>query len=445
MNSRRLLFTVAGAGLSLFLVEPGASSAAKAGWPDSDARAGGATNLSRADERLLDEVGQASFRYFWECADAQTGLVKDRSGADGPDAREAASIAATGFGLTALCIADQRRWKPRAELRERVRATLQYLAARLPHEHGFFYHFVNAHNGERFWQSEVSSIDTAILLCGVLTCRQHFADWEISLYSERIYRRIDWPWMMAGGKFLSHGWNPESGFIKSNWETYCELMMLYLLAIGSPEHPIPAESWAAWKRPAFEYAGLRYINPEAPLFVHQYSHAWFDFRGQRDGYADYFENSVIATKAHRQFCLDLRARFPHFSEDLWGITASDSAKGYVAWGGPREQGVLDGTLVPCAAGGCVAFLPGETIRVLRTMRERFGDRAWKRYGFVDAFNPQTSWFNPDVIGIDAGIMMLMAENARTQFVWRTFMKNPEARRAMERAGFQPTAAAAPAK
>ena len=251
--------------------------------------------------------------------------------------------------------------------------------------------------------------------------------------------------MMAGGKFLSHGWNPESGFIQSNWETYCESMMLYLLAIGSPEHPIPAESWAAWKRPAFEYAGLRYINPEAPLFIHQYSHAWFDFRGQRDRYADYFENSIIATKAHRQFCLDLRARFPHFSEDLWGITASDSAKGYVAWGGPPEQGVLDGTLVPCAAGGSVAFLPGDTVRVLRAMRERFGDRVWKRYGFVDAFNPQTNWFNPDVIGLDAGIMMLMAENARTQFVWRTFMKNPEARLAMERAGFRPTAAAGPAK
>src|SRR5713101_5698606 len=142
MTSRRLLFTVAGAGLSLFLFEPGASSATKSGQPGGDARAGAATSLSQADERLLDEVEQAGFRYFWECADAQTGLVKDRSGADGPDAREAASIAATGFGLTALCIADQRRWKPRAELRERVHATLQYLADHLPHEHGFFYHFV---------------------------------------------------------------------------------------------------------------------------------------------------------------------------------------------------------------------------------------------------------------------------------------------------------------
>jgi hypothetical protein len=213
-------------------------------------------------------------------------------------------------------------------------------------------------------------------------------------------------------------------------------MMLYLLAIGSPTHSVPAETWHAWKRPVFEYEGLRYINPEAPLFIHQFSHAWFDFRGARDRYADYFENSVTATKAHRLFCLRLRERFPHFGEDLWGITASDSAKGYLAWGGPPEHGPLDGTLVPCAAAGSLPFLPRETIRVLQTMRERFGEKVRKRYGFVDAFNPHTHWVAPDVVGIDVGITLVMAENARTGFVWATFMKNPEARRAIEWAGFR---------
>ena len=392
--------------------------------------------LSPVDDSFLDELERAAARFFWEAADPTTGLVKDRSRADGPDPRDVASIAATGFGLTALCIADQRGYRSRDEVRQHVRTTLQFLETRLPHEHGFFYHFVHPRTGERVWHSELSSIDTAILQCGVLTCRQHFDDAEIRRRARQIYERVDWPWMLAHGPTLSHGWKPESGFIKHRWDTYSELMMLYLLAIGSPTHPVPVESWHAWKRPAFEHAGTRYINPQAPLFIHQYSHAWFDFRRKRDRYADYFENSVLATKAHRQFCLDLRPRFPQFSKDLWGITASDSAKGYVAWGGPPEQGPLDGTLVPCAAGGSLPFLPAECLRVLRTMRERFGERAWKRYGFVDAFNPHTAWFAPDVIGIDVGITMLMAENVRTGFVWDTFMKNDEMRRAMNQAGFK---------
>ncbi len=144
----------------------------------------------------------------------------------------------------------------------------------------------------------------------------------------------------------------------------------------------------------------------------------------------------MATRAHKQFCLDLRERYPHFAEDMWGITASDSAKGYRAWGGPPEHGSIDGTLVPCAAAGSLPFLPHDTIQVLRTMRTRYGERIWKRYGFIDAFNPQTEWYAPDVIGIDVGISMLMAENLRSGFVWRTFMKNPEVQRAMERVGFR---------
>jgi hypothetical protein len=264
---------------------------------------------------------------------------------------------------------------------------LRYLARRLPNEHGFFYHFMNSGTGERFWNCELSTIDTAILLCGVLTCRQHFHETEVAQLAAGIVDRVDWPWMLADNGCISHGWKPENGLLKNQWNSYSELMMIYLLALGSSTHPIPEASWHAWSRPAFEYGGLRYINPKAPLFIHQYSHAWFDFRGRRDRYADYFENSVIATRAHRQFCLDLRPRFPQFSEDLWGITASDSARGYLAWGGPPEQGRLDGTLVPAAAGGSIAFLPDDSIRVLRKMRNQFGSRVWKRYGFVDAFNP----------------------------------------------------------
>ena len=397
----------------------------------------GAAPLSPSDDKFLDELERASFLFFWESADPKTGLVKDRSRADGQDAREIASIAATGFGLTALCIAHERRYAPPAEIQERALRTLRFLWSGLPQEHGFYYHFVNHRSGERAWKCELSSIDTAILLCGVLTTRQHFKNAEIRRLAQQIYFRVDWKWMMSRSNLLSHGWKPESGFLKSNWDHYCELMMLYLLAIGAPANAAPAESWDAFSRPVFEYKGLQFISSKDPLFIHQYSHAWFDFRNRRDKHANYFENSVIATKAHKQFCLDLRDRYPHFAEDMWGITASDSAKGYRAWGGPPEHGGVDGTLVPCAAAGSLPFLPSETIQVLRAMRTRYGGKIWKRYGFIDAFNPQAQWYAPDVIGIDVGISMLMAENLRTGFVWRTFMKNPEVRRAMDLVGFVP--------
>ncbi|MCI0404153.1 MAG: hypothetical protein L0212_11635 [Acidobacteria bacterium] len=394
--------------------------------------------LSREDHALLEELQRAITRFFWEAASPYTGLVKDRSRADGHDPRDVASIAATGFGLTTLCIAERRGYLDPKKVRERVLATLRFLASRMPNKHGFYFHFVNMHTAERVWQCEVSTIDTAILLCGVLTCRQHFDDPEIRRLATEIYERVDWSWVLTEGNLLSHGWKPESGFLKARWDSYCELMMLYLLGLGSSTHPLPAEAWHAWKRPVWNYEDMRYVGSEAPLFVHQYSHAWFDFRGKRDRYADYFENSVIATHVHRQWCIGLSRRFPHFGPELWGITASDSAGGYVVWGGPPAMGPLDGTLVPCAAAGSIPFLPEEALRVLHTMRGRFGKKVLKRYGFVDAFNPQTGWFAPDVIGIDLGIMLLMAENARTGFVWETFMKNPEAQRALERAGFRPT-------
>jgi hypothetical protein len=386
---------------------------------------------------LLNELVQSGFRYFWEAADPNTGLVKDRALADGQaDSRRIGSIAATGFGLTALCIGADRGFRPRSEIERRVLNTLEYLWDHLPNEHGFFYHFVDVKNGERMWKCELSSIDTGLLMCGVVTSGEYWSNPQIRVLAKKVYERVDWRWMLNGGQCLSHGWKRESGFLKNRWDAYCEHMLLYLLAMGSP-HPIPAECWEAWRRPVFEYEGLRFITVNAPLFIHQYSHAWFDFEGRRDGFTDYFENSVRATKAHKLFCMNLKARFPEFGEDLWGISASDSAKGYRAWGGPPEQGPLDGTLVPCAAAGSIPFLPTETLHTLRKMRERFGDKVWKRYGFIDAFNPHSNWFDRDVIGIDVGITVLMAENHRSGFVWKTFMRNKDMQRAMRNAGFTP--------
>jgi hypothetical protein len=391
--------------------------------------------LSPEDDALLEDLESRNFRYFWEQANPETGVVRDRCNVVNPDKSSPGSIAALGFGLTALCIGEKRRYVSRLEAEGRVLNSLRFLWKKLPNHRGFFYHWANVDTGERLLDSEVSSIDTAILLCGILTCRQHFQHQEIRELARLIFDRVDWTWLSEDTRLLSHGWSPETGFLKYRWSDYSEMMMMYLLGLGSSTHPLPAETWDAWKRSTFEYDGIRYIGSFAPLFVHQYSQAWFDFRDKHDRYADYFKNSIIATGVHRQFCLDLASQFPDYSEDLWGITASDSAKGYEVWGGPPATGAIDGTVVPCAAGGSLPFLPQETIRVLRTIKDRYGARAWTRYGFVDAFNPLTNWYGSDVIGIDTGITMLMAENTRSGFVWETFMKNPEAKRGMERAGF----------
>jgi hypothetical protein len=212
------------------------------------------------------------------------------------------------------------------------------------------------------------------------------------------------------------------------------MMMMYLLGLGSPTYPLRPEAWDAWKRVNFDYEGLRYIGSFAPLFVHQYSQAWFDFRNKHDRYTDYFQNSVIATEAHRRFCIELGRQFPDYSANLWGITASDSQKGYVIWGGPPAVGPIDGTIATSAAAGSLPFLPQEAMQVLRTIKQRYPD-AQSCYGFVDAFNPLKNWYDSDIVGIDAGIGLLMAENARSGYVWDIFMQNPEAQQGMQRAGF----------
>jgi hypothetical protein len=392
--------------------------------------------FSPEDDQLLNDLEHANFQFFWEQANPQTGLIKDRCNVREEDKSIASSIASTGFGLTAICIGEKRGFISYSAARLRVVQGLSFLWHKLPTHRGFFYHFANINTGERLWDSEVSSVDTAILLCGVLTCREHFQDKDIDELAHAIFDRVEWNWLSEDTSLLSHGWTPEMGFISSRWDLYSELMMIYLLGMGSSSHPLASDMWLAWKRTIFEYDGLRYIGSFAPLFINQYSQAWFDFRDKRDKFANYFQNSMIATDVHRRFCVELNPQFPDYSNALWGITASDSARGYVVWGGPPAMGPIDGTVVPAAAGGSLPFLPAETMRVLRTIHDHYPN-AWSRYGFVDAFNPLTNWYDTDVIGIDTGITMLMAENARSGYVWDTFMKNPEAKRGMDLAGFKP--------
>ena len=388
------------------------------------------------DEQLLDEIQRTAFAFFWDESSERTGQTKDRALANGNDTRVMSSIAATGFGLTGLCIGHKREFRDAKEIEERVRKTLRFIENDLPNEHGFFYHFIHMETGKRWETVELSSIDTSLLLCGALTARQYFANQEIKDLATKIYERVDWQWMLNGGKAFSMGWKPESGFLDGRWEHFCELMMIYLLGIGSPTHSVPAETWDAWTRPTIKYQGLEFISGNDPIFTHQYSQAWFDFRDKRDKYANYFKNSVVATKAHKLFCLSLRDRFPDYSDDLWGISASDYEKGYTAWGGPPPQGPIDGTIVPCATGGSLPFLFEDCVRVLRTLRGPYAKRAWSKYGFLDAFNPLTNWYDTDVLGIDQGITLLMAENHRTGFVWEQFMKDEAVKRGMDRAGFR---------
>jgi hypothetical protein len=424
ITRRRMIWVSAAAGALCLTPSSGLAAAAEKPF-----------KLEGEDAAFVDELIKSGCLFFWEQASEKTGQVLDRARNDlkgARDPRRMASIAATGFGLTALCIADKYGYLPHDQIVERVRTTLDWHLNQFPNVHGFYYHFSDIESGARWRDVELSSIDTSLLLCGVLTARAYFNDAKIKKLASQIYERVDWPWMLNGGDMFSMGWNPEHGFLKSRWEHYCELMMIYLLAIGSQTHAVSPETWNAWKRPVVHYKGLSYISGNDPIFTHQYSQAWFDFRGKHDRYANYFENSVTATKAHKEFCLSMPK---WYSEDYWGISASDYKDGYTAWGGPPKQGPIDGSVVPNAAAGSLPFVPADCLRVLKSLHVKYGKQAWGRYGFLDAFNVHENWYDGDVLGIDQGISIVMAENLRSGFVWETFMKNPESAKAFELAGF----------
>jgi hypothetical protein len=411
-------------------------------------------SLSPRDREFVEDMERRAVLYFWEQGDRGTGLVSDRAGADGGRAkgssRDVASIAATGFGLTAVCIGVEHGWIPRDQGIERVRATLRFFASKADQMQGWFFHWMDSSSGERKWDSETSSVDTAFLLAGVLTSGAYFStDPEIPRLAQEIFDRVDFNWMLAGDPYLlSHGWKPGKGFLKFRWDVYNEASLLYLLAIGSKTHPISGESWYAWQRPFYSYSSFDFISG-GPLFTHQYSHAWVDFRNRRDrGFVDFYRNSVNATRANRVYCANLTGEIQNtFGPHIWGITASDGPKGYRIYGELKAFDPVDGTVAPSAAAGSLMFTPDISIPALEAIREGFGDRVYSRYGFVDGYNPTLKWFDPDVVGIDVGITLLSAENLLTGNVWRWFMTNEAIARGMELAGFnvppsaQPPAAA----
>jgi hypothetical protein len=272
----------------------------------------------------------------------------------------------------------------------------------------------------------------------VLTSGAYFSeDPEIPRLAKEIFERVDFQWMLDGDPLLlSHGWTRGKGFLKYKWDLYSEASLLYLLAIGSPTHSISGQSWYAWQRPYYSYDSYGFISG-GPLFTHQYSHAWVDFRNRRDrGFIDFYRNSVNATRANRAYCVNLNDDLPNtFGPQIWGITASDGPKGYRIYAEIKDFEPVDGTVAPSAAGGSLMFTPDISIPALRDIRDKYGDKVFQRYGFVDAYNPSLQWIDTDVVGIDVGVTLLSAENLLTGDVWRWFMSTDAISRGMNRAGF----------
>ena len=400
------------------------------------------------DDALLEAIQHASFSYFREQANPSNGLVRDRSRADSK-----CSIAAVGFGLSAWCIAVERGWASRQEAASRVDATLQSLlrgpqgsaADGIMGYRGWFYHFLEMDSGLRTWKCELSSIDTALLLAGTIDASvffdgTHALEARIRSAARALLARVDWRWMCNGSDVLSMGWHPESGFIARHWVGYNEAMILYLLALGTPDNPLPSLAWDGWTRGYLlaHHHGQRYVD-FAPLFGHQCSHGWIDFRGKADPWMrsaglDYFENSRRAVLAQQAYCTANPRGHAGYSANLWGITACDGPRGYAARGAPPAEND-DGTLAPTAMVASLPFAPEVVMPSIRHLHQEWGARLWTRHGYRDAFNPGKDWVAEDVLGIDQGPMILMIENHRTGSTWRRMASHPVIRRGLRRAGF----------
>lgn len=428
---------------------------------------------------LLDTLGERTFRWFWETTDSTTGLTPDRW-----PRRTFSSVAAIGFALTAYPIGAERGWVTRDAAAQRTLTTLQYLW-RLPQGpagtgvagyQGFFYHFLTFENGHRYRDVELSTIDTGLLLGGVLFTQSYFdgrsaREVAIRAYADSLYRRVNFPFAVVRPSTLSMGWRPDKGFIRSDWTGYNEAMLLIVLGLGSPTHPLDSAAWNAWTSTYSwnSFEGQSHLD-FAPLFGHQYSHAWIDFRGIRDDYmrargSDYFENSRRATLSQRSYAMRNPMGWRGYGPDIWGLTASDGPlngtvmidgvsrrfQTYWARGVSSREQNDDGTIAPTAAVASIVFSPELSIAATVGMREAFGELAWGRYGFFDAFNPTLrepgptlqhgrivpgqGWVDDDYLGIDQGPILLMLENWRSELVWKTMRRNPYIVRGLQRAGF----------
>ena len=375
--------------------------------------------LSQEDRLLLEKIEHDSVQYFLRFSDRDTGLTHDSSRPGSP-----ASIAATGFSLASLAIAQAHGWIPRERAYQQIHRSLQTLKQQAHHQNGFFYHFLDPQTGQRVWRSEASSIDTALFFAGALLAAQYFEDTDIPRLVQELYRRVDWKWMMNGTKLICHGWTPESGFLPHYWDSYSELIILQALAIGASENAVPAESWEAWDRLEDEYNGKRIVySYSGSLFTYQYAHAFIDFRGLSDRGIDYFENSKKASIANWEYSLSFRDRYQAYSESSWGLSASLGPGGYRAYGAKPGLGLHDGTIAPYASIASLVFTPDLSLQTIKFFYRQYRETLYGPYGFKDAFNLDKKWWSPEYLGIDQGISVLMIENFLSDGgVWRKFMR-----------------------
>jgi hypothetical protein len=420
----------------------------------SDSEVGVGTPHAFVDNQdFLEYVQHTAVDFFWYEANPTNGLVRDRS-----EPSSFCSIAAVGFGLTAIGIGIDHGWIPRAAGRDRVLATLLTFwnqpqgtnATGIIGYKGWFYHFLDMNKATRWGTVELSSIDTALFLAGALYAKQYFDggdtnEVQIRSLADALFNRVDWSWMANGASALDMGWKPESGFLSGRWIGYDEGMILYVMGMGAATNPLPASSWAAWTR-GYSWQtnyGYAFVN-FPPLFGHQYSHCWIDFRHVADVYMNakgitYFENSRRATLAQRAYAIAHAGLHAVYGSNVWGFTACDGPTtapylGYAARGAPPPTDD-DGTIAPTAPGGSLPFAPEYCLPTLRYLYDHYRTNIWCGYGFRDAFNVQAKWWDPDVLGIDQGPIAIMAENYRNQSVWRRFMQNPEIQRGLNAAGF----------
>jgi hypothetical protein len=444
----------------------------------------GSTPVPGAASPVMDafflELQERTFRFFWETGNPENGLIPDRY-----PTPSYSSIAAVGFGLTTYPIGVERGYITRQQARQRVLVTLRFFskapqgpAARGTTGYkGFFYHFLDMKTGERFEDSELSTVDTAILLAGALFCQSYFdgadpEEVEIRSLVDGIYQRVDWRWAQSKPPAISLGWSPEEGFLKYDWRGYNEAMLVYLLALGSPTFAVGLDAWAEWKSTYDKHwttlFGQEFLS-FPPLFGHQYTHVWADLRDIQDTYMkrrglDYFENSRRAVYAQQAYAIANPRGCRDYGATIWGITASDgpadveieSATGPRAFRSYTARGIDltgkhdDCTLAPTAVIASIPFAPELVIPTTLEMHRRFGQHIYSKYGFLDAFNRtflfdvplrhgrhirEFGWVAGDYLGIDQGAILAMIENYRSALVWRVMRKNPYLRRGLEQAGF----------
>jgi hypothetical protein len=409
-----------------------------------------ASRLARLpDDALVDALQRAAFGYFERYVDAASGRVADTSRAGSPT-----SIAVIGLSLSCLPIAVERGWMTRAVAVSRALTTLRALR---PDHRGFFYHFLDMRTGQRMWSCELSMIDTALLVAGVVTIGMYFREGEIAELADAIYRGVDWAWSQSETDTVAQGWKPEYGFLHHGWEGYNEALILYVLGLGSPSKPLSDRTFGSWGRTyQWENHGGIEVLYSGPIFTHLFSHAWIDFRGIRDAFmrekkTDYFENTQRTIALHRRYAERNPRGFTGYQRDFWGVTAGDGPTvadmrlegrdqrffGYMSRGIP--YGPDDGTIGPWAPIACLPFDRDAALSATRHLLRTY-PRACPRGRFISGLNPTLrksgGWRSKGWYGLDQGMVAMMIENARSGLIWELFGSSPHVRRGLRRAGFR---------